>query len=167
MKATGIVRRIDGLGRIVIPKEISKTLHLRDGDPLEIYTSAEGLVIFKKYSPLCEISGHAPLFAQSLSQQLKCPVAVCDTDVVAASSPDLRRLEGKRISGQLLRILEDRRQYEGALRVTDDSAESDGSVAVPIIANSAVVGAVVILSAKPGAAAAAALAAAIMAGMLE
>ena len=56
MKATGIVRRIDELGRVVIPKEIRRTLRIREGDPLEIFTASDGEVIFKKYSPMGEIS---------------------------------------------------------------------------------------------------------------
>lgn len=59
MKATGIVRRIDDLGRVVIPKEIRRTMRIREGDPLEIFVSNEGEVIFKKYSPISELGSIA------------------------------------------------------------------------------------------------------------
>ena len=68
VKATGIVRRIDDLGRIVIPKEIRRTLHIRESDPLEIYTDREGQIILKKYSPIGEMSTFARQYAESLAQ---------------------------------------------------------------------------------------------------
>ena len=64
MKATGIVRRIDELGRIVVPKEIRRTLRIREGDPLEVYTDREGEIILKKYSPVGEISNYATQYAK-------------------------------------------------------------------------------------------------------
>ncbi|MEG0036304.1 MAG: AbrB/MazE/SpoVT family DNA-binding domain-containing protein, partial [Oscillospiraceae bacterium] len=82
MKATGIVRRIDDLGRVVIPKEIRRTLHIRDGDPLEIYTEKDGEVIFKKYSPVGELSGFAEKICESLYKTGGCTAAVCDRDSV-------------------------------------------------------------------------------------
>lgn len=86
MKATGIVRRIDDLGRIVIPKEIRRTMRIREGDPLEIYTSPEGEVIFKKYSPVGEISSAASQYADVLSKVGGCPAVICDRDHVIAVS---------------------------------------------------------------------------------
>ena len=80
MKATGIVRRIDDLGRVVIPKEIRRTLRIREGDPLEIFTDREGEIILKKYSPIGELSAFARQYAESLSQTMGCLVCVCDTD---------------------------------------------------------------------------------------
>ena len=73
MKATGIVRRIDDLGRVVIPKEIRRTMRIREGDPLEIFTNSEGEVIFKKYSPIGEISSIASQYAEVLSKIGGCP----------------------------------------------------------------------------------------------
>ena len=67
MKATGIVRRIDDLGRIVVPKEIRRTLRIREGDPLEIFTDREGEIILKKYSPIGELSQFAGEYAESLA----------------------------------------------------------------------------------------------------
>lgn len=82
MKATGIVRRIDDLGRVVIPKEIRRTMRIREGDPLEIYTSNDGEVIFKKYSPIGEMSEHAAQVADIMHRLAGCPVAIFDRDHV-------------------------------------------------------------------------------------
>ena len=109
MKATGIVRRIDDLGRVVIPKEIRRTLRIREGDPLEIFTDREGEIILKKYSPIGELSSFAKQYAESLSQTMGCLVCVCDTDqIVAAAGNGKKELQDKYISKQLERILEDR-----------------------------------------------------------
>lgn len=86
MKATGIVRRIDDLGRVVIPKEIRRTLRIREGDPLEIFTDREGEIILKKYSPIGELGTLAKLYAESLAQTLGCTVCITDTDQVVAAS---------------------------------------------------------------------------------
>lgn len=86
MKATGIVRRIDDLGRVVIPKEIRRTLRIREGDPLEIYTATDGEVIFKKYSPVGELSAFASQYAEVLSRVSGLPVIICDKDHVIAAS---------------------------------------------------------------------------------
>ena len=86
MKATGIVRRIDDLGRIVIPKEIRRTMHIREGDPLEIYTDREGEVIFKKYSPIGELTEFASRYAETLHKTCGLAVAICDRDAVVACS---------------------------------------------------------------------------------
>ena len=86
MKATGIVRRIDDLGRVVIPKEIRRTLRIREGDPLEIYTDAQGGVIFRKYSPVGELSSMAGKCAEVLFQVAGGPAIVCDGDHVVAAA---------------------------------------------------------------------------------
>ena len=80
MKATGIVRRIDDLGRVVIPKEIRRTHRIKEGDPLEIYTDRDGEVIFKKYSPIGELSDFATSYAETLSKTSGCPVCITDKD---------------------------------------------------------------------------------------
>ena len=86
MKATGIVRRIDDLGRVVIPKEIRRTMRIREGDPLEIYTNSEGEVIFKKYSAVSEMSENAGYVADIMHKIAGCPVVVFDKDRVVASA---------------------------------------------------------------------------------
>ena len=76
MKATGIVRRIDDLGRVVIPKEIRRTMRIREGDPLEIFTNNEGEVIFKKYSPMGEMVSFAPDFAEDIADRSNLAVLI-------------------------------------------------------------------------------------------
>ena len=88
MKATGIVRRIDDLGRVVVPKEIRRTLRIREGDPLEIFTDKEGEIILKKYSPIGELSAFAKQYAESLSQMLGCLAGICDMDQVSEGKKD-------------------------------------------------------------------------------
>lgn len=86
MKATGIVRRIDDLGRVVIPKEIRRTMRIREGDPLEIYTDRDGEVIFKKYSPVGEMASLAEGCAEAIHKSAELSVIVCDKDSVISSS---------------------------------------------------------------------------------
>ena len=86
MKATGIVRRIDDLGRIVIPKEIRRVMRLREGDPLEIYTEADGSVVFRKYSPIGDMSRVSEEYAEAINRTSGIPIAICDRDNVIAVS---------------------------------------------------------------------------------
>ena len=90
MKATGIVRRIDDLGRIVIPKEIRRTLRIRESDPLEIFTDREGEIILKKYSPIGEMSTFAKQYAESLAQVSGHTALITDRDqFIAVSGPTI------------------------------------------------------------------------------
>ncbi len=112
MKATGIVRRIDDLGRIVIPKEIRRTLRLREGTPLEIFTDKEGEIILKKYSPMAELGSFAKQYAESLSYSLGQRVAVCDRDqVIATAGGGKKELLGKPISKELEEIISSRENF--------------------------------------------------------
>ncbi len=86
MKATGIVRRIDELGRVVIPKEIRRTQRIRQGDALEIFTAADGQVVFKKYSPLVELGELAGVYAEVLAKNLGRPVLMCDRESIVAAT---------------------------------------------------------------------------------
>lgn len=149
MKATGIVRRIDDLGRVVIPKEIRRTMRIREGDPLEIYTDKDGEVIFKKYSPMGELSQFAAQMCESLNKTTGCTVAVADRDtVIAASGTGRRELMDKRISQELEQIMEERQIYQhsgvGAeVFVTDGPERMEVSIAAPIISEGDVMGCVV------------------------
>lgn len=110
MKATGIVRRIDDLGRVVIPKEIRRTMHIREGDPLEIYTDEGGRVIFKKYSQMGELGDTATSCAETLYRVSGLPAAVCDKEkVIAAAGISKKELIGKKVSSRLTELLEKRR----------------------------------------------------------
>ena len=114
MKATGIVRRIDDLGRVVIPKEIRRTLRIREGDPLEIFTDREGEIILKKYSPIGELAAFAGMYADSLAKEAGCLVCICDMDqVVAASGKREKRGAGKVYQQSSSRGTGRKKQYFG------------------------------------------------------
>ncbi len=149
MKATGIVRRIDDLGRVVIPKEIRRTMRIREGDPLEIYTDREGEVIFKKYSPIGELNSFAAQYAETLYRTAELPVAICDRDgVIACAGIPKKDFLDRRISPQLEQVMEARNFKESSpeepIFLTADGREDCRvSVAMPIIAEGDVIGAVV------------------------
>jgi AbrB family transcriptional regulator (stage V sporulation protein T) len=158
LKATGIVRRIDDLGRVVIPKEIRRTMRIREGDPLEIYTDNDGEVIFKKYSPIGELSHFASQYSEVLSKASGFPVLIADRDsVVASSGLPKKDCADRRISQSLEAVLEQRRAYvsdPGHQAVTAaEGIERPVSVAAPIIASGDLAGAVVLLAPEPPAAA--------------
>ena len=99
MKATGIVRRIDDLGRVVIPKEIRRTLRLREGTPLEIFTDREGEIILKKYSPMVELTAIAGQYAEAMAQATGLMVCITDRDqIIAVSGGSKKDLLAKTIS---------------------------------------------------------------------
>ncbi len=110
MKATGIVRRIDDLGRVVIPKEIRRTMRIREGDPLEIYTDRDGEVIFKKYSPMGELASFAGQLCETLNKTTGYPAVITDRDtVIAAAGAPRREVLDKRISEDIEHVMENRR----------------------------------------------------------
>ena len=151
MKATGIVRRIDDLGRVVIPKEIRRTLRIREGDPLEIYTATDGEVIFKKYSPVGELSEFAAQYADVLSRVSAMPTLVCDRDhVIAAAGISKREYLEWRITPTLENYMENRRSYSAHVNSVDEIQPVEGvdhaaAIIYPIIAAGDVTGAVVML----------------------
>ena len=108
MRATGIVRRIDDLGRVVIPKEIRRTLRIREGDALEIFTDRDGEVILKKYSPIGELSEFAKQYAEALAQTTGNIVCITDRDQIIAISGGKKDLLMKPISPQLERLMDGR-----------------------------------------------------------
>src|SRR4051794_17595655 len=109
MKATGIVRRIDDLGRVVIPKEIRRTLRIREGDPLEIFVDRDGEVILKKYSPISELSDFAKEYAEALFDSLGNPVLICDRDsYIALAGSSKKDYLNKNISDLVEKTMEDR-----------------------------------------------------------
>lgn len=154
MKATGIVRRIDDLGRVVIPKEIRRTLRIREGDPLEIFTDREGEVILKKYSPIGELANFARQYAESIAQTLGCLVCICDMDqVIAASGGGRKDMQDKYISKQLGKAMGERTEImagEGDKKFIKIVSEQEDAfteeIVVPIICEGDVIGAVVILN---------------------
>ena len=151
MKATGIVRRIDDLGRVVIPKEIRRTMRIREGDPLDIYTTKEGEVIFKKYSLMGDMDDLANQFCDALSKNVSSIVAVTDRDtIISVAGGGKRELLEKRISSELERILEDRRLYLGSDAAPISAAEGNDKytvyLAAPILSQGDVMGSVLFIT---------------------
>jgi AbrB family transcriptional regulator (stage V sporulation protein T) len=154
MKATGIVRRIDDLGRVVIPKEIRRTMRIREGDPLEIYTDKDGEVIFKKYSPMGELSSFASQICETLNKTSGYPVAVADRDmIIAAAGAPRRDLTDKRVGEELERIMESRQLYthksgDRKINVSDGMDKYFIELAAPIISEGDVSGCVLFIAAE-------------------
>jgi len=154
MKATGIVRRIDDLGRVVIPKEIRRTMRIREGDPLEIYTEKDGEVIFKKYSPMGELADFAAQICESLHKTTESTAIVCDRDsIISVSGGTKREFQDKRISPELEQIMEARKIYKyeqtGIPKsVLEDDEKYHLSIAAPILSEGDVLGCVVFASPK-------------------
>ena len=147
-----IVRRIDDLGRVVIPKEIRRTLRIREGDPLEIYTATDGEVIFKKYSPVGELSEFAGQYADVIARISSLPTLICDTDhVIAAAGVSKREFLERRISPVLENLMDNRKSYSATERTLNnvqpiEGIDQNAAVIYPIIASGDVMGAVVMLS---------------------
>ena len=113
MKATGIVRRIDELGRVVIPKEIRRTQRIRRGDPLEIFTTGDGEVIFKKYSPIGEMNAVVAQYAEVLNKSFALTAFVADRDrILTVSGAGRRELADRSISQPLEKLMDSRRLYQ-------------------------------------------------------
>ena len=150
MKATGIVRRIDDLGRVVIPKEIRRTMRIREGDPLEIFTDREGEVIFKKYSPIGELSAFAAQYAETLHRTCELSVLICDRDtVIASAGVSKKEYADKALSSDIDKISENRSMFVRSAGQQKLTATADGSgshyvkCAMPIVSEGDIVGCVV------------------------
>lgn len=155
MKATGIVRRIDELGRVVIPKEIRRTLRIREGDPLEIFTDREGGVILKKYSPIGEMGEFARQFVDSISKTTGQSSLISDRDaILALHGVSKKEYLDRALSKDIERIMNDRKTFTTqnngkAIPLTldeDDGAEYSEQVIVPIISEGEPIGTVIIIS---------------------
>ena len=153
MKATGIVRRIDDLGRVVIPKEIRRTMRIREGDPLEIFTSAEGEVVFKKYSSIGEMRQLAKQITEMLLHTAGLTSLVCDREhVVAVAGIARKEIIERRITSGLERVMETRRPFvqlqneSMSTLLSVEGIEKYAAVAMPILSGGDVSGAVVLLT---------------------
>lgn len=151
MKATGIVRRIDDLGRVVIPKEIRRTLKIRESEPLEIFTDRNGEIILKKYSPIGEISTSAHQLAEAAAKTCGKLFCICDQDqVIAASGPESKKYQGKQLSKEMEKRLFDRDFFpeNGAYYpVTDEDTHTE-QVLIPVTRDGDPIGAVCFLGMK-------------------
>ncbi|QAY67445.1 stage V sporulation protein T [Paenibacillus protaetiae] len=152
MKATGIVRRIDDLGRVVIPKEIRRTLRIREGDPLEIFVDRDGEVILKKYSPIGELGDFAKEYAESLYESTNHITLITDRDsIIAVAGASKKELLDKPIGPALESCMENRKTLVettgGNYEIVKDNQDAYSSyVAAPIVAGGDPIGTVVLLS---------------------
>ena len=152
MKATGIVRRIDDLGRVVIPKEIRRTMRIREGDPLEIFTESDGTVIFKKYSPIGELGEFAKQYAESLAKTSGMASCISDKDaIIAVSGASKKELSDKKISTELEKIMDDKTIFIAnvggkQIIVIEDNENYKAGVVAPIIYEGDSIGTVVLIS---------------------
>lgn len=158
MKATGIVRRIDDLGRVVIPKEIRRTLRIREGDPLEIFVDREGEVILKKYSPIGELGDFAKEYADSLHEAIGHIACIADRDtIIAVAGGQKKEFLNKPIGSTVEKVMEDRKAMtvnrgDGSILKTspvdddDETAKFSSQVIAPIIAEGDPIGAVILCS---------------------
>ena len=158
MKATGIVRRIDELGRVVIPKEIRRTLRIKEGDPLEIFTERDELML-KKYSPIATLDKFSETTAKSLNELSGLLTVIADTDEVLSACGEGKREVGRHLSREMDKVLKDRRSYladrgEGGkiLPVTEDEENGNyyAQLIIPIVSGGDCLGAVILLSVKEG-----------------
>ena len=152
MRATGIVRRIDELGRVVIPKEIRRTLHIRESDPLEIFTDREGQIILKKYSPIGEMTTFAKQYAESLAQVSGHAALIADRDQFIAAAGGYKQLLNKDVSRQLEEKVNHRetiiatRGDRNFISICEEAGDEYQHQAVaPIICEGDIIGSVVLL----------------------
>ncbi len=152
MKATGIIRRIDNLGRLVVPKEIRKVLRIKEGDPLEIFMGNDGEIMLKKYSPMADLAAFAQQYVEAVSQSLGLPVAITDRDeVIAVAGMPKKELLGKELHRDLEDAISNRKAIvarkgePGYVHITSDGMEFDGQVIQTIIAEGDAIGAVVVI----------------------
>ncbi len=148
MKATGIVRRIDDLGRVVIPKEIRRTMRIREGDPLEIYTEKDGEVIFKKYSPIGELGDFAANYVETLAKASGHGACITDRDnVIAVSGIPKKELIEKRVSHELDNVMNEKTPITRGKRISvaDGNDKYSAGVVVPIVSEGDTIGSVLFI----------------------
>lgn len=149
MKATGIVRRIDDLGRVVIPKEIRRTMRIREGDPLEIYTERDGEVIFKKYSPIGELGDFAVTYAETLNKTAGLPTVITDRDnIIAVSGVSKKEFIEKRVSRDIENLMCEKESFKSHgsdknIPIADGNENCSAGVVVPIVSEGDTIGSVI------------------------
>ena len=159
MKATGVVRRIDDLGRVVIPKEIRKVHRIKEGDPLEIFTDKEGEIILKKYSPIGELTEFASTYADTIAKTTGHIAFITDKDtVIAVSGGPKKEFLEKNLSKELEEVIENKEVFKSkenneiAIPITQNEGREriyNGQVIYPIISDGDALGSVILLSKEP------------------
>lgn len=150
MKATGVIRRLDDLGRIVIPKEIRRTFRIREGDPMEIFTNRNGEIILKKYSPIGDLGSFAVQYAEALAENTGYTICIFDRDqIIAAAGSNRKELINQPLSNELEEIIENRSvlvrngQNGADLAIQGAGIEYQKQVIAPILCQGDAIGAVV------------------------
>ena len=156
MRATGVIRRIDDLGRVVIPKEIRRTLRIKEGDPLEIFTDKEGEIILKKYSPIGELSEFAAEYAETLTKTTGHIACITDKDtIIAVSGGSKKEFLEQDVSEELEKLMEDKEVYtskensDKAMPITKNDKndkKNNAQIVYPIISNGDTIGTVILMS---------------------
>ncbi|SHN37492.1 stage V sporulation protein T [Gracilibacillus kekensis] len=152
MKATGIVRRIDDLGRVVIPKEIRRTLRIREGDPLEIFVDRDGEVILKKYSPISELGDFATEYAEALFDSLDLSVLISDRDeYIAVAGESKKDYLGKHISKKIDKLMDSRESVietsKSTIEIIENKEEElEAYLLQPIVAGGDPIGCMVLFT---------------------
>ena len=147
MKATGIVRRMDELGRVVIPKELRKTYRLREGDPLEIFTDGNNGIVFKKYSPIVDLESHAKSVVTSIYKSVGGTVCITDTDkVIAAAGGFKRDLENKDLTDEFKIEVYNKSISEVSISIVDELPNLKASIVSPIVVDGDVVGSIAVVT---------------------
>lgn len=156
MKETGMVRRIDELGRVVIPKEIRKTLRIKVGDPLEIFTDRDELLL-RKYSPVQSMGDFAATFAESVAEVTECVCAVFDTDVIlCVAGGKYKEWIGKSISDEAERAIRERKSLsvnssDGGTVISllrGEGIDFTGEILVPVVSEGDLLGGIALLSSE-------------------
>lgn len=156
MKATGVVRSVDSLGRIVIPKELRRVMKIREGDPMEIYTETDGEVVLKKYSPVGEMADFAKQFAKALSKSSGMNAVITDTEKVVAYAGKDKDMKDTPISEQLYNLMEERKALKASKgeknfipvidKKEDEKYDYNHEIISPILVDSEVIGSVMLLT---------------------
>lgn len=159
MKATGVVRRIDDLGRVVIPKEIRKTLRIKEGEPLEIFTDKEGQIILKKYSPIGELSEFAAGYAETLSKTTGHIACITDKDtIIAVSGGSKREFLEQDVSKELEKLMDEKEIYTSKensniampiIKNEKQDRRNNAQIVYPIISNGDSIGSVILMAKEP------------------
>lgn len=161
LKATGIVRRIDDLGRVVVPKEIRRTLRIHEGEPLEIFIDKEGEIILKKYAPIADLGHYAKEYAESLNEATGHITCIADNDsIIAIAGAAKKEFINRQIGPAVKQVMESRQavlindpasiENSAILKDDEDQSKYSTEVIAPIIIEGESIGTVILISKKEG-----------------
>ena len=147
MKATGIIRRIDDLGRIVIPKEIRKNLRIKNGENLEIFVGENDQIILRKFSQLDKLLDVSQSLIDAISHTTKYQVLISNNDICISASAKKKQYIDKPLSETILNILNDRKNIikNEPIEITNNESENHLAIS-PIVAHGDVLGSIIIIA---------------------